>query len=397
MDVLVGWDNATQAETMDLLLNVDGTQANVHTSVASFQQAIAQGHGWDVILLSLDFPDREQASQMFDQIRKEHPQCPIIGACHQHDIFHLAGFLTRGMHSYVLRDDSDDFIFLLTAVVNMAYTHVQAERARQMAQRLRNEVDAVRKLQESVIPRELPVVGDYSIVARYEPAQIEVVGESPVVLAGGDYYDVFQLDDESVVLLVGDAAGHGIKACMSIMTMHTLVRMIRDRRHAHTGQFVTEINRNLAGNDVVQDEGGFITLMYCSLNTSSHKLHFTSAGHPMPLLQNLETNEITPLGGEDDAELPLAIDDDVIYEETVGDIPPNSRVLIYTDGLAEAFPKGDASNQFGEDGIYETLKATRDLPLNEALQRLFEDSLAFTEGYGRHDDTSVLLLERTGE
>lgn len=396
MHVLVGWEDAAQSETMDLLLNVDGTQAKVTNNAAKFREQLQRVHGWDVILLSLDFPDREQASQLFDEIRSEHPECPIVGACHQHDIFHLASFLTRGMHSYVIRDDSEDFIFLLTAVVNTAYTHVQAERARQMAERLRNEIDAVRKLQESVIPRELPEVGDYRIAARYEPAQIHVEGESPVVLAGGDYYDVFRLDEDTVVLLVGDAAGHGIKACMSIMTMHTLIRMIRDRRHEHTGQFVTEVNSNLAGNDVVQDEGGFITLMYCSLNTTLHQLHFTSAGHPMPLLQNLETNEVRPLGGEDNAELPLAIEDDVVYEEFISSIPRNSRVLIYTDGLAEAFPVGgDASDQFGEDGIIRSLRETRELPLQEALERLFDDSLAYTGGHGRHDDTSVLLLERT--
>jgi phosphoserine phosphatase RsbU/P len=67
-------------------------------------------------------------------------------------------------------------------------------------------------------------------VARYESSQIRVLGDRPVVMAGGDYYDVFSFDDGQVVLVLGDAAGHGVKACMSIMTMHTLISMIRDRR-----------------------------------------------------------------------------------------------------------------------------------------------------------------------
>ncbi len=44
-----------------------------------------------------------------------------------------------------------------------------------------------------------------------------------MTLAGGDYYDAFAHGD-NIVVLVGDASGHGMKACMSIMTMHTLIR-----------------------------------------------------------------------------------------------------------------------------------------------------------------------------
>ncbi len=75
-------------------------------------------------------------------------------------------------------------------------------------------------------------------------------------------------------------------------------------------------------------------------------------------------------------------------------VPPNCRILLYTDGLDEAFPEdGSEEDQFGEKGIINTLKDTIDLPMEEALERLFQDSHDATGG-GRHDDTSVVLLER---
>ena len=72
-------------------------------------------------------------------------------------------------------------------------------------------------------------------------------------------------------------------------------------------------------------------------------------------------------------------------------------MLLFTDGLEEAFPASafDAKHeQFGVEGIKDTLRKSKDLTLDEALQMLFDDSNAYTKGNGRHDDTSVVLLER---
>jgi len=265
-----------------------------------------------------------------------------------------------------------------------------------LAERLTEEVDSVRRLQESVIPKDLPAPDGYRVVGRYEPSQIRVTGTNAVVMAGGDYYDAFSVNKDKLILLVGDASGHGVKACMSIMTMHTFIRMIRDQQYSDTADFVREVNQKLCTSDIVQDEGGFITLLYSTLDLEHHRLYWTSAGAPMPIVQDMETNECRELGGEEEGGLPLAIDEDWEYEEIVSEIPENSRVLIFTDGLDEAFPaEGDMEHdQFGIKGIMKCLQEGHDLPLDEALQKLFDDSNAATMGSGRHDDTSVVLVER---
>jgi serine phosphatase RsbU (regulator of sigma subunit) len=318
-----------------------------------------------------------------------------IGCWHQGEIVHLARFISAGLHSYINRDAEGEYIILLTSVVEAAQAALYAQRMRKLADRLREEVDSVRRLQESVIPQNMPVPPGYAIAARYESSQIRIVGSRPVVMAGGDYYDVFGLGPHQLVLLVGDASGHGMKACMSIMTMHTLIRMIRGGKYPSTVEFVSVVNRQLCENAVVRDEGGFITLLYCTLDSSRHRLEWTSAGHPMPLIQDLATNEVRKLASDEEGGTPLGIEEDWVYELCSAEMPENSRVLIYTDGLEEAFPAGgDEEQQFGLTGIISTLKETAHLSVEEALERLFADSHAATKGSGRADDTSVLLLER---
>ena len=93
----------------------------------------------------------------------------------------------------------------------------------------------------------------------------------------------------------------------------------------------------------------------------------------------------------------MGINTDLPYDVKRSVIPANHRLLLYTDGLAEAFPEGgDQHDEFGTDGIVGALKAAVELPLDQALDTLFIASHDFTGGTGRHDDTSVVLLERQG-
>ena len=395
MNILVGWETSPEIETLELMLNIGGHEATLCSEVGQFDLKLKETD-WDVVLLSLSFPTLEESIKTFERTKGAIAGIPIVGAAKSDDITHLIQFVSQGLHSHVIRDTDGNFIMLLLSMLEAAYENVRALRAQVVAERLSDEVNSVRKLQESVIPDDLPETNGYKVVGRYEPSEIRVDGQNMVVMAGGDYYDSFALDDARLVMLVGDASGHGVKACMSIMTMHTLIRMIRNNRYANTADFVNAVNDRLCKSDIVQDEGGFITIIYCILDTESNLIEWTCAGHPLPLLQNLETNEVAILGHEDQIGLPLAVMEGWDYECISATIPLNSRLLIYTDGLEEAFPpSGDALvDQFGVEGIIGAMRDSKDLSLPEALDLIFQRSSDITEGTGRHDDTSVMMIER---
>jgi phosphoserine phosphatase RsbU/P len=395
MNLLVGWDERQETELIGLYLGASGNEVSLAHSADELERLAASGPAWDAILMPTSFPDCERGFQALLKLQSIQPDCPVIGACHTDELFRVARFLTQGMRSYVQRDCGKDFVFLLQAAVEGAVQAVQAERERRVSERLREEVESVRKLQESIIPAHLCGPEGYTICARYEPSQIRVLGGRPVAMAGGDYYNVFTIDDNNVVLLVGDASGHGMKACMSIMTMHTLVRMIRGNHYQQTSAFVAEVNRMLSEQTIVTGDGGFITLMYGILRAERHEFHWTSAGHPAPLLHDLDANTVAPLAADDAGGVPLGIIPDETYTQCISRIPRRSRLLLYTDGLAEAFAEGDGGHrEFGIEGIIKTLQACRGRSLPETLQELFDASRGFTGAAGRHDDTSVLIAER---
>jgi serine phosphatase RsbU (regulator of sigma subunit) len=396
MRILAVWDNESEAELISMYLGVDGNEVAMTTSPADFRAAIQSGKPADIVLMTIDLPDVETGFELFELLREHRPEAPVVGSCQPADVFKVVRFMANGMSAYVTRDPAGNYMFMLRVIMASTLDAVRAAREKELTQKLREEVDSVRRLQQSVLPRNLIAPRGYQLCARYEPAQIRVVGGQPVIMAGGDYYDVFTLPDNSVVLMVGDATGHGMKSCLSIMTMHTLVRMMRRREYADTAHFVQEINKGLCEQSIVTEKGGFITLLYCILNAETRTLQWSAAGHHPPLLQDLATGSIAALASPDAGGPPLAVDEDSEYQTYTCQLPERCRLLLHTDGLEEAFAEENDQRHFGLSGIVNTLSKCAELSLEATLARLFSESEAFTQGSGRQDDTSVILLERHG-
>jgi sigma-B regulation protein RsbU (phosphoserine phosphatase) len=393
--ILVAWDDPAETELIQLYLSLGGENEVEVCDGRDRLIAHAVRNGFDVALLAQTLPTPEDGFNAFLALRSKCPDLPIVLGSRAEEIIGLPKYLKQGLRSYIIRDGRGDFMFLLLAALESAVEAERAQRASVLAGKLREELDGVRKLQETIIPRGIECQKGYRAVARYEPSEMTVAGGQPVIMAGGDYYEVFPSDDRTLVALVGDASGHGLKACMSIITMHTLIRMISGERYTDTGAFVTDINKRLCESTIVQSGGGFITLFYGAIDTNRHQMHWTSAGHPPALLHDRRTNTVTPVGGNNDGGLPLGITTDMGYDVMTYDIPPGGRVLIFSDGLTDALaPSGRDPSMFGVDGIIRTLKACGDKSLEDTMEALFRESREFTEGEGRHDDTSVVLVER---
>src|SRR5262245_35186951 len=251
MRTLVLWDDAGQAELLGLYLGTESNEVRICLSVEELQAQRRQAT--DVILMSLTFPKTaDEGFANFMQLQETMSSAPVVLACRPTEMLSLPRFMTKGLRHYIVRDDNGDFMFLALTSLEGAVAAARAEEAKKLASLLREEMDGVRRMQETIIPRGLQPPPGYALTARYEPAQVQVVGEQPVVMAGGDYYDLFRPDDKFLTLLVGDASGHGLKACMSIMAMHTLIRMFTGHRYRETASFVAEINQRLCDNAIVQ-------------------------------------------------------------------------------------------------------------------------------------------------
>jgi len=216
---------------------------------------------------------------------------------------------------------ADDFTSVVAQVVAAAHRNDAARHAAQT-------------LQASLLPDRVPEIPGLAIAVRYLPATLDNE-------VGGDFYDVIEGRGDVVTLVIGDVAGHDMRAAAEMGKIRTAVRVLANQ--ANGPRHLVEMLRN--GWDDLELER-MVTLLVAHADARNGVLRFVSAGHPPPLLVSpdgeklLDVKPTTPLGAP-----PSPI------HEWQGRLDEDAALLLFTDGLIE-----DRHRSF-EDGTAELVRA----------------------------------------
>jgi PAS domain S-box-containing protein len=231
----------------------------------------------------------------------------------------------RGVPRYV----AGEFVGYVGAAIDIHDRKTMEARLLEVYQR---EHTIAETLQRSLLPERLPPIEGVAMAARYLPG----AGGAAI---GGDWYDVLERPDGRVALVVGDVAGHGLRAAASMGQLRNAFRAY-GMVEASPAEVVARINRLvMSGVEQVM-----ATVLYLVLDRETGEVSFSAAGHPPPLViasdgsRFLEGGRSVPIGAADLA----------VFRESTAILPPGASLLLYTDGLVER----------------------RDTPLNERLEHL---------------------------
>lgn len=286
-------------------------------------------------------------------------------------ILGLADF-NAGIRTQGLSIDFSPFWFL--TAIGILFFLLALELVEQT--RVRDELEVARQLQRELLPAGLVELPGCRLSHTYRTAN-EV---------GGDFYDFQALEDGRVVLMIGDASGHGIAAGLLMATAKAAlgVAMDLDPRPA---EVATVLNRSLCRTG---DRRTFMTLFYGLLDPMSGKLDYVCAGHPFPLLRRAGGGvEELGRGG-----LPLGLRPQLDLRTGATELAPGDLLLLYTDGLPEALHQPTA-RAFG----FERLPALVS-PGGEpetVVQRVLAALDAYLEGSPLLDDVSLAVLALDGD
>lgn len=200
---------------------------------------------------------------------------------------------------------------------------------------------------------------------------------------GGDFYDVIQIDDIHIAIIIADVSGHGVSASLIASMLKILLEFAPKDPHK-LADMVDYIN---AGLIKVLPDDQFITMFYGIIDTKSYTMDYINCGHPVPLVYDERTNEITRLTG---MSFPLCSSINYSYERDLKryKLPESCKILMYTDGLT-AFKKGDRliSTADLEEMMKDGMSVqTRDI-LNDIYVRILKSATQFSD-----DDVSMLLV-----
>jgi serine phosphatase RsbU (regulator of sigma subunit)/predicted ester cyclase len=242
-------------------------------------------------------------------------------------------------------------------------------------ERVEQELQVARSIQQASLPKEVPDVEDWQITPYYQPAR-EV---------GGDFYDFLELKDGRLGIVVGDATGKGVPAALVMASARSMLRAVAQASDYSPGDVLRRVNDSLVM-DIPPNM--FVTCFFAILDPNSGHLRCANAGHDLPYLHRN--------GGDDTAELrvrgmPLGLMPAMEYEEKETILEAGDSALFYTDGLVEAHdPKGE---MFGFPRLRALIaKHGEERSLGDVL---LENLSSFTgDGWEQEDDITLLTLRR---
>ncbi len=278
-----------------------------------------------------------------------------------------------------------DDVDFLTALGQLALTAVENARgvaARVEKERLEEEMHLARSIQERLLPQQLPAVEGADLAALNLPSRF----------VAGDYYDALRLDDNRVLVAVADVSGKGIPASLLMANLQACLHLVAASLSAGTVDLPTATQRV---NRVIHRNTGltmFITFFWGIYDRRDGGFRFVNAGHNPPLA-------VRAAGGIDELQeggVLLGVLAEAPYAEGHTTLEEGDVLVLYTDGVTEAWSATDADDEFGEERLTETVRAHREQCADGVMDALREAVRTHTGGGPLDDDLTVVVLKREG-
>jgi len=244
--------------------------------------------------------------------------------------------------------------------------------------RLQQDLDAARRIQRSLLPQELPHIPGYSIAFRSDTCY----------QVGGDYFDVVQQPDGSLLMAVADVAGKGLASAIMSTSFRAAFRGI-----AAPGPPLDELATRMNQHHWTEGEEArrrYVTAIFIRLYPEADQLEVVNAGHNPGFL----VEPGAPPYQFAAAGTPLGLLPGMRYSSERKRVGPRSRLLFYTDGLTEVF-KGD--EEFGPERLLHEFSICPAQNANGILDALWAAIEAFAAGAPQADDMTALALCREAE
>lgn len=273
-------------------------------------------------------------------------------------------------------DDDLDLFLTFSRQVAMAIDNAQMHQFLLEKQKLEQELESAKIIQQSFMPESFPDDPDhhFSIFAKSLPAKS----------VGGDFFDFIRFDEKTIGIAVGDVTGKGVPAALY------MARLVSDFRSL--AQKFTEPDKVLISlNGLLVERsrrGMFVTFQYGILNASDGTFIYANAGH-IPFIRCRPDRRHPELleGGKS---IPLGIAPEFNLVQESIQLDNGDAIVLVTDGIIEA--KNNAGDVFSLSRTLKELSKPRGTA-ESIVTQLVEEVQSFTGDAVQHDDLTILALK----
>ena len=259
------------------------------------------------------------------------------------------------------------------AIENARLYETEAEK-----QRIERDLEVARKIQEGLLPQNIPIIKGLDISGKMKPA----------LQVGGDYYDLIPLSPTKLFVAVGDVSGKGLSASLYMTKLQTLIQFACTPNKTPK-EILIELNKKLYD---LMERNWFITLTLALFDTENRTITFCRAGH-MPVIKAnngaVESFRTKGLG--------LGLENGVIFEaslcEQLIELKPNQLFAFFSDGITEAM--NEKFELFGETNLENLLKDREADSSRQIIDDIWNSVNTFKGDADQYDDMTMVLVKVT--
>ncbi len=253
---------------------------------------------------------------------------------------------------------------------------------------IREDLELAREFQHALLPADYPESADagehrlrLGFSHYYEPSST----------VGGDFFDLFELDDGRIGVLIADVMGHGARSALVTAILRALVHN-HAGNIAAPGEFLAILNGHL--HDMIHRSGQslFVSAFFMMLDPGREEYSWAVAGHPAPVKARRGSGRHPDYlwrGARHQTALGLVAEAD--YESNRGKMVSGDVFILYTDGLVEA--ESATGEEFGPKRLLKAVDQALDGPLAAMPAQIVCEVSAFQQSEQYSDDVCVVAVE----
>lgn len=254
---------------------------------------------------------------------------------------------------------------------------------------MEEDLQLAREIQQALLPQQYPripadfhgVEGSLRFCHYYHPAGA----------VSGDFFHVQGISDTAVGVFICDVMGHGVRSAFVTAMLRALVEELRPLG-GDPGELLTRMNCELRSILKQSHSPMFATAFYLMADVKTRQIRYARAAHPNPLHLRRNAEYLEPLCCVPGTQgSPLGLLDGSRYGTNEGGLGAGDVIFFYTDGVHEVFDLNE--NEFGDEGLRNSILKRRGLPLDNILNGVVSDAREFSGNNGFSDDVCLVGME----
>jgi sigma-B regulation protein RsbU (phosphoserine phosphatase) len=334
----------------------------------------------DIILSDINMPEMDGLTLLtkINEMRNPALKCIMVSA--YGDMGNIRQAMNNGAFDFATKPiDLDDLSVTIEKAIEQIQFIRQSQQEHSQLENLKNDLQVAGEIQHAILPRIFPPFPE-------NEEQIDIAASmTPAKDVGGDFYDFFRIDEDRIGFVIADVSGKGVPAAIFMAVSRTLLRAtgIRGDNPAFCMAYVN----NLLCKESV--DCMFVTVFYGIYQLSTGEIKYCNAGHNSPYVIKKD-GTVTVV--KSDNNLMVGVMEDIHFSEAQLQLQPGDSLVLYTDGVTEAFDETDQA--YGDDRLEAFLKTQAGNDSRGIIDHVLEDVHNFVKDAPQSDDITMLTLTR---